>query len=45
VAQTFQCTSSADGRRAIHDAMVDRRIGVAYAGLAALLMPAQAHAA
>jgi hypothetical protein len=45
VAQIVQCNSSADGRLDACDGMAASRIGVAYAGLAALLMPAQAHAA
>jgi hypothetical protein len=45
VAPIVRCTSSADGRLDVYDAMADSRIGVAYAGLADLVMPAQAHAA
>jgi hypothetical protein len=45
VAQIFQCNSSADGRLDVHDGMADSRIGVGDAGLADLLIPAQAHAA
>jgi hypothetical protein len=45
VAQIVRCTSSADGRLDVYDVMADSRIGVADAGLADLLIPAQAHAA
>jgi hypothetical protein len=45
VAQIFRCNPSADGRLDVYDGMADSHIGVADAGLADLLMPAQAHAA
>jgi hypothetical protein len=45
VAQIVWCTSSGDGRLDVYDGTADGRIGVAYAGLADLVMPAQAHAA
>jgi hypothetical protein len=45
VATLFRCNSSTDGRLDVYDGMADSRIGVAYAALADLLMPAQAHAA
>jgi hypothetical protein len=38
VAQIVRCTSSADGRRDVYDGTADRCIGLAYAGLANLLM-------
>jgi hypothetical protein len=45
VAPIVRCTSTADGPRDVYDAMADSHIGVAYAGLADLLMWAQVHAA
>jgi hypothetical protein len=45
VAQIVRCTSSGGGPREVYDSTAASRIGGAYAGLADLVMPAQAHAA
>ena len=42
VAQIVWCTSSGDGRLDVYDGTADGCIGVAYVGLADLVMPAQA---
>jgi hypothetical protein len=42
VTPIVRCNSSADGRLDAYDGMAASRIGVVYAGLADVLMPARA---